>query len=116
MAGEFVDSFDHYGTSLMSEKWTASGGTIVVGGRHGYGLSNPGIAALTLTPQSKRIIGIAINTNTLGTQGMLRLVGDITVSLGGLGDGRLRIVLGDPATGTTLAVSDGPVYSTNRWR
>lgn len=60
MALRFVDSFDHYATANISQKWTSVNALTVVVGRHGNGLSGNGNVTKTLDPQSTWTVGFAM--------------------------------------------------------
>jgi len=56
MALLFLDSFDHYATADLSDKYFSGGGSIVTAGRHGSGRGLTGGCRLALTPGSARLI------------------------------------------------------------
>jgi hypothetical protein len=59
----FLDSFDHYTTAQLTDKWTSGSGTITAG-RHGNGINSPDCNVSTFTPASGRVLlGVAFNPN-----------------------------------------------------
>ena len=127
MALLFMDSFNHYATADMTEKWTSTsstgGGTLSIGAtngrRGGPGLRVSGsvsgascLASKTLAPADPTtiIVGFSLTvsaapTTTAGAAQFRVLDGGTTQwSLVLLNDLRLRITLGG-VTGTTIATS-----------
>lgn len=68
----FCDSFDHYATAQIGQKWTTlgAGGSIAAGGRHGSRLqllSATGAVTKTLDAQQTWIVGVAIFSADVGS-------------------------------------------------
>lgn len=120
MALRFVDSFDHYVTADLGEKWTsASSITINSGsGRRGTASAQGGVNALltkTLDAQATWIVGLAFKISNLPgtTNELIELldVGSLQCELQLLPDGTLRITRNGTTLGTsTFALSAGVYY------
>lgn len=59
MALRFCDSFDHYVTANVTQKWTSNSGASIVPGRHGNGIGGNANIFKTLDFQNRWIIGFA---------------------------------------------------------
>ena len=98
----FLDSFDHYLTGDMSQKWTA-GDTIGIGtgrrGTNGARVSNVGITKTFNGEYSTLYAGAAFKNVGNNQFRFLNLLSNIDISLAVVGDGRLKLNGHDPTIG-----------------
>ena len=117
MAFRFCDSFDHYATADITNKWNTSSATGIVGsGRNGncLQLDYNQIISKTLDAQATWIVGIAFKTTSLASENLilsLRDAGTNQCSVRVNTDGTLSVLRGSTVLATSiLAISINTWY------
>lgn len=125
----FCDSFDHYDTNFISQKWTTviGGGAVITGsGRNNNGLlfqrSGIGImpgVSLTLDPQSTWIVGFAFKNDAGTPGGTLTVIYDNAQQIGSVfieTDSTLSIEFGsNPAIGNRVNLGNISKINSGIW-
>lgn len=120
MALRFFDSFDHYATGDIAEKWTSAVGMSVVAGvgrRGTAAIGHTGGAAhlrITLDPQPTWIMGAAIKRPAILSGGYLLWLGDVSSEQCGLYlnlDGSVSFRSGTTTLGTSIASIPEGIYT-----
>lgn len=121
MTLRFIDSFDHYVTADITEKWTSRASSIISAGNGRRGTaslrltSNAQNAIKTIDAQGTWVVGFAMKVDSLpaSTVPFLQLLdaGTVQVDVRLVTDGTLRVTRNGTTLGTsTFALSTGQFY------
>jgi hypothetical protein len=103
----FLDSFDHYLTADINQKWTSAAGIAIVpgAGRRGTAAASVqgggGYKTFNLE-YSKLIVGAAVSSPATTIFSFYNTISGVNINLGSVGDGRLQVTGNDPTGGPFL--------------
>lgn len=112
MANLFLDSFDHYATADVLQKWSNASGFSIVTGRTNNGAKWTTLEKSLTAGDATFILGFAFQPQTVAFSNSFVQLGDggigagnIQVTLVALADGSLKLYRGTEGTGTLLGTS-----------